>query len=158
MRSLTGLRARGAVGHPRYGIAELGFAVVTLIYGGLHATAWYSDFPTHGERDLWRSAAVAIITSSLAVISWVLLRRWNPETPMKLETGVNDEEVVVDDEGWLWTAGRAVLIAPPALLFCTACIAYPMARVYITVESFCSLRRLPATAYDTPAWTNLLWH
>ena len=33
-----------------------------------------------------------------------------------------------------------------------------LARVYIVVEAFISIRELPALAYQTPQWTNVIPH
>lgn len=47
--------------------------------------------------------------------------------------------------------GGYMLIVWPRIL-----IAYALARSFMVVESFISLRALPANAYKTPNWTNLL--
>jgi len=42
---------------------------------------------------------------------------------------------------------------------CTVCgLAYALARVYLVVEAVISLRSLPANAYDTPDWSQLIPH
>jgi hypothetical protein len=130
---------------PSIGVAKVhaafGMAVVTAMYGVLHALAWQSSFPTSGERDLWRSACLTIANIPILAAPLNLLAAW---TEARNRVGGITEVVA------------AALWCSLILLFFFAVMAYPVARVYIIVESFISLRRLPVASYETPMWTSFL--
>ena len=59
------------VGEPRI---ALGFSAAALIYGGLHALAWFAHFETSSEQLLWRiSACVVMGGMPVAFFLWYLL-------------------------------------------------------------------------------------
>jgi hypothetical protein len=124
---------------PRDWIPQAAFALVTSCYGGLHIAAWNFSFPSKNEQILWRVSALLIAGAFFLVILFVLFA-W---------------AVSLDDwpEDYYDGVRFLIGIAGGGLL-----AAYCLARLFIVLEAFISLRRLPLSAYDTPRWTTLLPH
>ncbi|KAL8720713.1 MAG: hypothetical protein Q9181_007860 [Wetmoreana brouardii] len=101
----------------------LPFCVAGIIYGGLHALAWFARFNSWVEQLLWRISACMVMGGLFIILS--------------LEK-VNNSSYLVDT----WE----ILIYPVLL-------AYMLARAYLVVESFINLSHLPAGVYDVPRWT-----
>ncbi|KAK4142528.1 uncharacterized protein C8A04DRAFT_29802 [Dichotomopilus funicola] len=57
--------------------AELLSALMAVINGCLHATAWVSHFPTTVERDLWRAACLGVTLGPVAI--YVIVRETDLE-------------------------------------------------------------------------------
>jgi hypothetical protein len=123
--------------------AVLGMTIAKTLYGVTHALAWHGDFPTNGERHLWRSACLTIAIIPIMV------------TPLALSWDWADRHT---SAGGIIEVFAASIWYSILLLAITAAAVYPVARSYITLESFISLRRLPVGAYETPAGTKLLLH
>lgn len=117
----------------------------SMAYGGVHAIAWHQDFPSKVEAWLWRASLLCIAGSGL---TWIVINML-----AQLFTSIKAYWKKVT---WLqahWTS----LVGLGSLA--TVCgLSYVMARVYLVVEAFISLRSLPASAYDTPDWTQLFPH
>ncbi len=47
----------------------------------------------------------------------------------------------------------------PLVAFCFICGAvYTFARMYLVIEAFVNIRKLPVSAYQTPDWTQIIPH
>jgi hypothetical protein len=117
----------------------------SMAFGGIHAAAWHSYFPSKVESKIWRISSVYISSSGLL---WCIIN-----VLAKLSKSFDD----------YWN--RTVLPHPPfarskALVGCCAvCGAmYVFARLYLVVEAFVSIRKLPVAAYETPNWAQLIPH
>ena len=118
---------------------------VSMAFGGIHAAAWTTYFPSQVESKMWRFSSLYISSSGLVCcIINMLAKLWKP----------------VDD---YWN--RTVLAPPPFTNFipivacCVVCGAmYILVRVSLVIEAFISIRQLPASAYETPNWTQLIPH
>ena len=118
---------------------------VSMAFGGIHAVAWATYFPSEVESKMWRFSSLYISSSGLVwCIINILAKLWKP----------------VDD---YWN--RTVLPHPPfaksipIVACCIVCGAmYILVRVFLVIEAFISIRQLPASAYETPDWTQLLPH
>ena len=118
---------------------------VSMAYGGIHAAAWDTYFPSKVESKMWQFSALYISSSGLLwCIINMLAKLWKP----------------VDD---YWN--RTVLPHPPfaksipLVACCAVCgIMYILVRAFLVIEAFISIRRLPASAYETPNWTQLIPH
>ena len=117
----------------------------SMAFGGMHAGAWYSYFPSQVEAWLWRFSALWITWCGLF---WMLVNlvasMWKP----------------FDD--W-WNRTRSP--QPPfarsrvVVVVCFICGSlYTFARMYLVIEAFISIRKLPASAYQTPDWTQIIPH
>ena len=118
---------------------------VSMAYGGIHAAAWDTYFPSKVESKMWQFSALYISSSGLLwCIINMLAKLWRP----------------VDD---YWN--RTVLPHPPfaksvpLVACCAVCgTMYILVRAFLVIEAFISIRRLPASAYETPNWTQLIPH
>ena len=117
----------------------------SMAYGCVHAAAWNSFFPSEAEALLWRASSMCITGSGL---TWTLIN-------MSARTfeGIKAYWKEVDSLHAHWTG----LVGLGSLA--TLCgLAYLLARIYLVVESFISLRKLPASAFETSQWTQLVPH
>ena len=104
----------------------LSFSAAGLIYGGLHALAWFAHFDSPTERWLWRVSA-CVVMGGLPVIYVV----WRRSFATSLE--------------------RYIYIVEYFFLR-LATLIYFLARGYLVVECFINLFNLPAGVYDVPSW------
>lgn len=117
----------------------------STLYGAIHLAGWNEIFPTAIESWFWKMSAVYIIFSGLLWSSLNLLghvsgRMW-----------------------WYWyeiLAGgvrRRSHVVIYMLCFIGGTL-YVIARTYLVVEAFVSVRALPASAYQSPSWVLTVPH
>ena len=117
----------------------------SMAYGGLHATAWNGHFPSDIEMWLWRASSVCIAGSGL---TWILINLL-----ARTIKGFKAYWKEVESLRAHWTS----LVGLGSLA--TLCgLAYLLARIFLVVEAFISLRKLPAAAFETLQWTQLVPH
>ena len=117
----------------------------SMAYGGVHATAWRGYFPSRAESILWRVSSLFIAGSGLTWILINMLARtfkgfkayWKKVASLRAH--------------WTSLVGFGSLATICGLL-------YLLARIYLVIEAFISLRKLPASAFDTLQWTQLVPH
>ena len=117
------------------------FLGTSCLLGAIHCIAWNFHFPTPTERFLWRISALAIIVLPFVwfvslFFSFFSIRfdgriRWTAHKP-KHTTWI----------AWLF------------LLF----VVYFVARMFLIVELFLSLRELPASAFTDVDWSTFVPH
>ena len=107
--------------------------LASAFYGGMHALKWYAQFPTTAERLLWQ------ISSCVGAAGILPITAFGPDFFDLLVPGA--------DSRFAWRVFGFLT----GLLFV-------LARSYIIVESFLSLRRLPQSAYQAVSWTNSIPH
>ena len=119
--------------------------LASFAYGAIHATAWNDYFPTDAEKWLWRASSIyiAFCGGLWIFVNW-LARTWGPL-----------------DAFWeRWVNGSAhwssYLVLGPLVPVCG--LSFLLARGYIVVEAFISVRSLPVAAYDTPNWSQIFPH
>ena len=117
----------------------LGFGVVALVYGGLHALAWFAYFHSSTEQQLWRISVCLIM--GVVPVTLVLF------TFVDHLQG-NDHRFLEECIG-RFTLGLAAFIILPA---------YISARAYLVIECFINLSHLPAEVYDVPRWSAYFPH
>ena len=111
----------------------------TIVYGAVHLAGWNEQFPSLVELWLWRGSALYVVFSGLL---WTLLN---------LLGHVSGPVWVY----WYDFLAGDVRKQGRVLIYVLASIGgalYVVARVYLVVEAFVSLRALPASAYDSPSW------
>ncbi|KAF2868675.1 hypothetical protein BDV95DRAFT_630407 [Massariosphaeria phaeospora] len=114
-------------------------AVAGAAYGGLHVAAWNDYFPTEAERYVWITCSVAITTSGISLWLYFFAKEKIHALDV-LGSRVSEKKA-------LSRIGRYVL-APLFIL----------ARVFLVVEAFVSLRRVPRAVYQTPEWSEFFPH
>lgn len=117
----------------------------SMAYGGVHASAWNGHFPSTIEMWLWRASSICIAGSGL---TWILINMF-ARISQRFKTYWGKVESLRAH----WTS----LVALGSLA--TLCgLAYLLARIYLVVEAFISLRKLPAAAFETFEWTQVFPH
>jgi hypothetical protein len=119
---------------------RLVLSIATASYGGLHAAAWNSHFPSTVERWTWIASSLFISVSGFIIFMVYGLKGLLAQLGF---WGVR--QILIDLADHPSTYG----LLP---------IPYALARIYLVVEAFVSLRNVPITVYDTPAWTQLIPH
>jgi len=128
----------------------LSFAAFSLFYGGIHATSWENYFPSEIERTMWQIAVCIVIGGGIVTcVLGCIQRRWTLTSLWPLGKGSHLE-------------GRTKIQA-----FIGYCLGLNIkclvlvsisARLFLVVEAFISIRRLPIAAYDTVNWARFLPH
>lgn len=119
-----------------------GFSAAAIVYGGLHALAWFAHFHSPTEQLLWRISSVIVMGGipTLAVMFRVLYQ-------------LRD----LDGSGLFGGIINLVMYPLNGLFYLTAS-AYVLARVYLIVECFIQLSHLPAGVYEVPEWSAYFPH
>ncbi|KAM6493024.1 hypothetical protein JOM56_011158 [Amanita muscaria] len=139
-------------------ISVLFFSIFVMLYGGIMATAWNLYFPTQTESTLWRISSVYISFSGIlyafteafsSIATWItaiigysdsnqgFLRRWFRRLRYLFVK-------ILEFHIWIAFLGAVCL--------------YIVARIFIMVEIFISLRSQPSVAYETPDFSQYLPH
>jgi hypothetical protein len=117
----------------------------SMAYGAIHVAAWHYFFPTPLEQLFWRlssvwvtfCAAFWLVTNLLAHAFPIIDRVWVTYNERRL--------------GWLGTFVITIL--------CAMCgVTYIIARGYLVVEAFTSIREVPTDVYRTPSWSQMFPH
>ena len=119
--------------------------LANFLYGAIHAAAWNEHFPSTAEKWLWRVSASYI---GFCGGLWVALNYIVSSNPRLNEFW----EKWMDGEKKWW---HNVLLGTPVLI---CGLGLMVARVYIVVEAFLSIRELPEKAYETPTWAQIFPH
>ncbi|KAI4162934.1 MAG: hypothetical protein LQ342_003445 [Letrouitia transgressa] len=117
----------------------------SMAYGGIHAAAWSVHFPTRTERLLWRGSSLCIASAGLL---WMMINMLAHSSKSVKAYWI---EVASLRAHWTSLVGLGSLA--------TVCgLTYVLARAYIVLEAFISLRRLQAAAFETVEWTDVIPH
>ena len=111
----------------------------STIYGAIHLAGWNELFPTMVESWFWRMSAAYIVWSGL------------------LWSGLNLLGHFSDSVWWFWygiLAGDISKSVYYVIYFLSGIggTLYFVARSYLVLEAFISLRSLPEATYNSPAW------
>ncbi|KAL8677460.1 MAG: hypothetical protein Q9186_006101 [Xanthomendoza sp. 1 TL-2023] len=117
----------------------LGFSAAAMIYGGLHALAWFAHFNSPIEQMLWRLSACVVMGG--IPICFTIAQAWDYLDTFTIP---------------LWIENILLFICRLAVLLLG--IAYALARLYLVIESFIQLSHLPAGVYDQPEWSSYFPH
>lgn len=127
----------------------LGFVAVGLIYGGLHALAWFVHFGSPTEQLLWRISACVVMGGF--PVSFVLWADVGPVLSWATSTKVTFLRFI-DDLLGKYPIRFYLLFFFQLPLLVLVLLAYILARGYLVVECFINLSHLPAGVYDVPNW------
>ena len=115
-----------------------------LVYGGIHLATWDFHFASKTEHLLWKIACFDIMgTIPFAVLYFLGFRRL---FSLFNDRYLNDERLRKLYQYLLWA-----FYSPLATL-------YALARLYIVVESFISLRHVPIGSYAAVPWVQDIPH
>jgi hypothetical protein len=106
--------------------------ILSTVYGSIHLTAWNFTFPSLLERIIWRISCIIIASSA---------------------PGVFLTAIAVDRMD-----GRYIIKIFIALTLWLIAGLYSGARVFIIIESFISIRKLPLGVYVTVDWSKYIPH
>ncbi|RSM00461.1 hypothetical protein CDV31_011785 [Fusarium ambrosium] len=106
------------------------------IYGGVHLSAWRSTFPSIHEEILWKVSCIYIA----AVL------------PVYFIIGPAMSDVA------FWSGPETFTAVGMSTVISLVLLAYGVARVFIIVESFISLRLVPLGVYISPTWVQMFPH
>jgi hypothetical protein len=112
--------------------------VLSCFYAGAHASAWSSHFPTYIERWIWRGACICIASVIPFLCTLFFLA-------VSVERRIG-----------------SILDKLNFVVFCflsgMTTISYILARLFIPVEAFISIRKLPVGAFETVEWVEYWPH
>lgn len=130
------------------------------IYGGVHLSAWHFEFPTVVEHSLWNIMCFVIIGAvpTMVVTAFII-----PPLVYGLLLGACAICLGVDNDSLL--KGNNIKISEDLwrdwnykIVGGIVLPCYCAARLYIVLESFISLRRVPIGVYYTPPWLQMIPH
>ncbi|KAK4242149.1 hypothetical protein C8A03DRAFT_29734 [Achaetomium macrosporum] len=120
------------------------------VYGGVHLSAWNFEFPTPVEHLLWKTTCFIIIGAVPAMLDTLaillFIGRWF--SILVPSSAVGKSRIGLIEMGGRYYQAVGIIVL----------VAYGCARVYIVVESFLSLRRVPIGVYYTPSWLQMVPH
>jgi hypothetical protein len=112
------------------------FAMLGIFYAGIHATAWDFQFPSFIEPTVWRVAVCVLAGGGLVMLP--LYYRSMSFEPRRLGLRISCERILLNV--LFYILGTAVCISG----------------VFLVVEAFVSVRRLPLGSYTVVGWTAYL--
>ncbi|CAJ2506397.1 Uu.00g005270.m01.CDS01 [Anthostomella pinea] len=119
--------------------------LANFCYGGIHAAAWNEHFPSEAEMWLWRASAVYIgFCGGLRVVLNFIVARV-PALNQFWEHWMGGKKTWWQS----FSLGINVFVCGLSLV---------LAHMFIVIEAVISIRELPASAYETPQWTDLFPH
>lgn len=184
LRLLLGAYTAMWNGWRKFGWETVALSLVGLAYGGLHLAAWNYPFPSAAERRLWKISSLLTagafsifsFTVMIGFLGNVVWERMNgrmeseEHQAQKLaerttEPGAGEplESAKKWDRFTQWLENsRQSLIFAAMISFCVGfvltiipCI---LARLYLLIESFVAMRRLPVGSYDVVSWGGFMPH
>ena len=150
------------------------FVCAALVYGGLHALPWNSDFRTRHEKVLWRASVGMIMgfgpLAMAAYLTMVISNRVEERRQMRKLSGIDDSKPWwqqvpkvsllfkilkhFDKKSCFWFLGTLVgYLAVGAI-----CLGYGLARIFIVVECFIALFTSEPGTFEVPSWSLYLPH
>ena len=132
--------------------ADVVYGVIyTTSYFGIHLAGWNFTFSSPTEQRLWRIASLTAL--ALAVFYLLAVAVGTAYAGRVAKSLFNNYEVEnIIGLAKLLPRWQAVLMHGPVI------VAYGLARAYIIVEGFASLRALPVSAYASVNWSNYVPH
>lgn len=139
---------------------------ITLFSDGIHLFGWNFSFPTRAERILWRVASMQMFWT--AAIFWaveILAGLHRDQTMELLYTMVVHPSRVKEFKTLRRNRPPRPQQTPETFplpwefgFSSTMWVLYLVARIYVLVEMFVGLRRLPRSAYTCVQWSSFLPH
>lgn len=128
----------------------IGGAFIGLGYTGIHLIGWNFHFPSSPELLLWRIASCVVFGHVVLYLIVLAVGTFCHRWIGKHVLGVRANSFLeLGNSLSKWTQGCVFL--PPS-------VSYTLARLFIIVEAFTSLRALPLGVYRTVDWSGFLPH
>ncbi|KAI5924203.1 hypothetical protein F4810DRAFT_149801 [Camillea tinctor] len=115
--------------------------VLPALYGGIHLCGWDFEFPSVAERACWRAACLFIVGAFPALLGFAHVCAAVDVWVLRRGVAGLDWAARVRNAAWYGVLGM-----------------YACARVFIVVEAFASLRRVPIGVFWVPAWLDMVPH
>lgn len=125
--------------------------IFTIIYFSLHLVGWRFNFPSAAERMLWRISSLTLLGLLIVYLLGFAFGTIMAKRLAKVWFN-NDKVTTLLGMARLLSRRAALLIHGPVIAV------YILARSYVIVEGFLSLRALPATAFASVNWSNFVPH
>ena len=131
--------------------------LLASLYGGIHLALWNYDFPTPEESLFWRisaatlgSAPVLLVLLPLIFETAAILIHWLQKIFPRF----------CSVAGNIWESwGEDVAVFMSIMAVAAAMLLYILARIFIVVESFISLRHVPTGVYEGGlGWSKYIPH
>jgi hypothetical protein len=119
--------------------------LLSCFYAGAHASAWNSHFPTYIERWIWRGACVCIASVAPFLCTLFFICKKVDGKIYRLNGRINTFLRKLNEAVFIFLAGMTT-------------ISYLLARLFIPVEAFISIRSLPVGAFETVEWVEYWPH
>lgn len=124
--------------------------VAGTVFGGINCIAWANQFPTIIEEWVWKMSALSVtILPSLFAMHWTTYS-WYHHAPTTHSFGLSISGAISIVKYMFFITSNFRL----ALMF----FVYVLARFFLLVLPFISLRALPLSAYIDISWTNAIPH
>jgi hypothetical protein len=137
-------------------ISDFLFACVAsmcAIYGGIHLLALNFSFPSSTEKLLWRISCIVTVCQSLLAPAFVIWSMWTFQHGfVKAQRHIFNYRKE-PSESWARYGFRVFIILGVVTLPLSI-----TARLFLVIESFISLRGVPAGVYATVPWTQYIPH
>jgi hypothetical protein len=144
-----------------------------MVYGSVHLTAWNFDFPSRVEQIMWRVACIIIAGGilGLCIALGIIAAFVVVEDRIFEKGGIEELAGKVEDwlavgyhifgKGWIekliHKVGDLLKVLLGLYILGLAAL-YFGARLFVIVESFISMRRLPLGVFVTVHWANYIPH
>jgi hypothetical protein len=139
--------------------AQYPMIICCVVFGGIHCIAWNFSFPTHVEQAFWRSACLVSalvlppIALTMTVFDFVRHVHEYPSGYPNISASMRQRASRITD----WRDHRYVTTLVSLMVFILL-TCYCLARIYLIVEVFISLRSLPTGCYQTVDWSKFIPH
>jgi len=121
------------------------WTTMLCVFGASHLIAWNFHFPTAVERWMWRGAALSV--SAYPLLAFCYLSLGGPRIIHKF--GASGLSFALEEGDYHIAA---------SLLGIFTVVVISLARMYLVLEAFISLRALPTGAYEAMSWSGYLPH
>lgn len=119
-------------------LAFLALVLLPVAYGGIHLAAWGFEFPSPAQSLLWKISCLIIMSFVFIVI-----------IPIYVIGGIIEE---------FQPGSTKTLDRISGTLILTLSIFYAVARIFLVLESFLSLRHVPIGVYAAVPWVQNIPH